>query len=502
MRIYNLIYTPYIILLVFSDLRLKRLCFFYLKLDKLVMGVLWGAFACLILDFDCDIKMHFCVKYLITIGINAKANLFFLNKKCSGKIYKSLQKKGDCIMKKILLIHHCGTISGAGVSLLHIIRAIDKTQYKINVLCPDYPNEMINLLKNEECEFISSKASPKIFAHYNGGIRYMISFKTIKNGLDILKDKKNIKQYIKETDTDIVAVNSMTLFWIGKIAKKMNKSTVCFHRETYQKGLFGIRTKFIKYGLSKWFDKIAFISWNDFNETGDINATKKIIYDRVDIPSFNNYEKQEARQTLGLDQNKKYILYLGGTSALKGSDIIMKAMKYIKNENVNLIFINDTDDVQKTLFNNCKTIKEKIKYVLNIGVKMKTLEPYFKNKLEDKVVFKRRTSNPELYYKACDLVVFPSTQAHQSRPIYEAGLTKIPILITDFKQTKEFAQDGVTAITFKNKNSYDLAQKINMVFENKIDISKIIENNYKQSIKNHDLSTLKQDLDDLFKIND
>ena len=73
------------------------------------------------------------------------------------------------------------------------------------------------------------------------------------------------------------------------------------------------------------------------------------------------------------------------------------------------------------------------------------------------------------------------------------------ILITEFQQTKEFALDGVTAITFKNKDSYDLANKINIIFQGKINISKIIDNNYKQTIINHDLDTLKNDLKELFK---
>ena len=123
-------------------------------------------------------------------------------------------------MRKMLLIHHCGAIGGAGLSLLHIIRAIDKTKYRIIVLCPEFPAEMINLLHNEECEVIGSKTSPKIFAHYNGGILHALSIKTIKNGIEILRDKKHIIQYIKEINPDIVAVNSMTLFWIGRLAKK------------------------------------------------------------------------------------------------------------------------------------------------------------------------------------------------------------------------------------------------------------------------------------------
>ncbi|MGO4347331.1 glycosyltransferase family 4 protein [Paenibacillus sp. MCAF9] len=405
-------------------------------------------------------------------------------------------------MKNILLVHHWGSIGGAGISLLHIVRAIDKSRFKITVLCPDFPNsEMIRLLEKEKCEVIVSRTSPKIFAHYNGGIPNAISLSTIRNGIEILNDIKRINKYIKDIDPDIVAVNSMTLFWIGRLAKKMNKKTVCFHRETYQKGLFGTRSKIIKYGLSKWFDKIAFISWNDFYETGSTQASKKVIYDRVDVSSFNNkYEKKNAKELLGLDQNKKYVLYLGGLSALKGSDVIMEAMVYVDDLDVSLIFLENIKYIEKLSFKDSHRIQDKIKYIFQMGIKIKTLNIYSKNNLENKILFMNKTASPELYYQACDLVVFPSTKAHQSRPIYEAGIAKIPILITDFHQTKEFADNEITAITFENKNSNELAKKIVGITSGEIDVNTIVDNNYQKSMQNHDLNTLRVELNDFFEI--
>ena len=398
-----------------------------------------------------------------------------------------------------MLIHHCGSLGGAGVSLLHIVDSIDKTKYKLVVLCPDYPDEMTKLLQRYECEVISSKTSPKVFNHCNGGISNALSLNSIKNLLEIIKDKKYIQEYIKDVNPDIVAVNSMTLFWIGKVAKKMNKRAICFHRETYQRGLFGFRSKIIKRGLSEWFDKVAFVSWNDLNETGNTKAIKTVVYDRVNISSFNNYTKQQAKQLLGLEDRKKYILYLGGMTALKGSDIIMESMKYLDDENAVLIFIGETEHVQRPSFKQTKKMKEKLKYLLAKGIYNKTLNPYFKYELCDKVIFRKRTENPELYYKACDLVVFPSTKAHQARPIYEAGISRIPIVITDFEQTKEFAENKVTALTFRNKDSHDLADKINMILHGQIDLQKLVNNNYLQTVQKHDLSTLKNDLSALFE---
>jgi len=397
-------------------------------------------------------------------------------------------------MKRLLIIHHSGIIGGAGVSLLHIIKSIDKQKYKVIVLCPDNPCEMIEILKNEDCEVIPLRNSPKIFNHYNGGIEHALSIKTLKNIIEILKDYRVMESYIKNTKPDIVIINSMTLFWLGRIIKKLNLKSICFHRETYQKGLIGLRSKIIKLGLSKWFDKVVFISKNDLKETGKISAITEVIYDRVEVSSFTSISKDEAIKKLNLDTNYKYVLYLGGMSKLKGAHIIMKAMKYV-NESAKLIFINDTDSLIHPRFKDYKNIKDKIRLLLKKDIKYVVYKIYQKDNLKEKVIFKERTKNPEVYYKACDLVVFPSTKPHQSRPIYEAGISKIPILITDFIETSEFAKNGITAITFKNKDYIELANKINKIILGEIDTTEIVKQNYLQSIKNHDFATLKNDLE-------
>lgn len=403
-------------------------------------------------------------------------------------------------MKKILLIHHWGGLGGAGLSLLHIIRAIDNERYQVYVLCPQYPNEMIKALKNENCVIIPIDKPPTIFNHYNGGIKHAFSFKTIKNLMNIFMDKKRITNYINNVCPDILIVNSMTLFWVGKIAKKMGLSTICFHRETYQKGLFGFRTKVIKHGLSKWFDKVAFISKYDLEKTGDTQADKQLIYDRVDFNSYQLYTSQEARDILNLDSNNKYVLFLGGFSPLKGAEVIINAMKYINNEKVKLLFIGDVEAINDLVTKDSESVKNRLRSLFGFNTRVNIYKIIKKNNLENKVIFKKRSIHPELFYKSCNLIVFPSTLAHQSRPVYEAGIARIPIIITEFEETNEFAENGITAITFKNKDAKELATKIETVIDEKIDVDEVVENNYQQSIINHDLTYLKNDLEKLLNI--
>lgn len=402
-------------------------------------------------------------------------------------------------MKKLLIIHHFGGIGGAGLSLLHIIRAIDNKKYQVYVLCPKHPDDMLKALKNENCIVVPLENELTLFNHYNGGIKYAFSPRTISNILHIFMDKRRIGNYIKSVSPDVVITNSMTLFWIGKIAKKMGLKTVCFHRETYQKGLFSFRTNIIKRGLSRWFDKIAFISKFDLQSTGKTLAKKQLIYDRVDFGPYCHYSRDEARKELGLNENGKYILFLGGVSSLKGAEVIINAMKYISREQVKLLFVGDVESIDELISNKSKSIKNKLKSILGINTRDNIYNAIKKYNMEGKVEFKKRNIRPELFYSACNLIVFPSTLAHQSRPIYEAGIAKIPIIITDFPETNEFAKNGLSALTFKNKDAKELADKIKIVIDKKDDINKIVENNYQQVIKNHNFLNLKEDVDKLLE---
>lgn len=400
-------------------------------------------------------------------------------------------------MKKLLIIHHWGGIGGAGLSLLHIIRSIDNTRYQIYVVCPSHPNEMMKALENEKCIVVTAEKATTNFNHYNGGIKYAFSPRTISNFMNILKEKKRISKYINDISPDVLIVNSMTLFWVGKIAKRMGLRTICFHRETYQKGLFGFRTSIIKRGLSKWFDKVAFISKYDLEITGKIQSKTQLIYDRVDFNLFTSYSPEVAREKLGLAKNYKYILFLGGMSKLKGAEVAINAMKYIHDENVKLVFVGDIESVDELNKNKVKSVKDILKSIIGDNTRLNIYRYIRRNNLEKKIIFKKRTICPEVFYSACNLIVFPSTLAHQSRPIYEAGIAKIPIIITDFPETSEFAKNGVTAITFENKNAKELAKKIEILMDGEMDINYIIENNYQQSLKDHDFVSLKIDIEKL-----
>ncbi len=391
-------------------------------------------------------------------------------------------------MKKILIFHHFGGLGGAGLSLLHILKSLDVNKYNIKVVCPNTPNDMVKAIKELNIEVIETDGTPKIFAHYNGGIKYFFSIRTFVNAFSILNDFPKVKKIIENESPDLVFVNSMTLFWIGKITFEKNIPSVCFHREAFQNGIIGFRTSLIKKGLSKYFKRVAFISKFDMKKAGGKIENQLLIYDKVEGHIYDQVSKSTAQYKLNLDPNFKYLLYLGGFSKLKGSEIVVNSMQYLKDLNIKLLFVGNK--------NNIKAYKG-IRYSGLRKNYKKVHEMIEKYDLQSYIIFLETTSEPHIYYKASEALIFPSTKAHQARPIYEAGFAKIPIIISDFKETSEFAKNEVNALTFECNNSKSLSDKIRRIFSDEELYRELVQKNHSLSVDNHNLETLKFELQNL-----
>ncbi|MUO32348.1 glycosyltransferase family 4 protein [Enterococcus gallinarum] len=387
-------------------------------------------------------------------------------------------------MKKIMLIHHFGGIGGAGVSLIDIVKSL-KESYDVTVLCPVEPNNMINLLESMGVNVISIPYSSYILDFYSGGGRFFFSRKACKLYLNRKKAKPLFEELIDNFEGDVVAINSMTLSWLGPVIKKKQKKTICFHRETFLPNYF-LGTKLIKHYLRRYFDRVVFISKYDCSSFENYPKEKKVvIYDRVDSKKFFEsnliYSKGE----------KKYILFLGGFSKLKGAKVLVKSLKYLKESkfDIKLIFVGNKE------VKNSQNKLEKIKRLFIKNVERDVNKIIKQNKLENEIIFRNITSSPEEYFKEASIIVFPSTLPHQARPVYEAGFSKIPIIISNFKNTEEFIKNNVTGFTFKKNDPRDLAaviEKVLMMPKDKL--NKILENNLINSNNKHEYETLSSEL--------
>jgi glycosyltransferase involved in cell wall biosynthesis len=402
--------------------------------------------------------------------------------------------------KKILFFHHCATIGGAGLSGLNVLKAIPKEKYDVTVYCNSEIPDMAELYRNAGFNVIFAGKSPAVFVHFSGGELFALSPNAIINYISIYLDRKNIFTAINKIQPDIVIINSMTLFWIGKIAKKINAETICFFRETFAKNLLGIRNKIIRFNLNKYIDKISFISKYDQDKCKNLNCQCTTIYNMIPHQDFLKLSKPKTIEYLGLNEKNYNVLYVGGMSPLKGAIVAIRALSRVKNQNIKLVFIGFNWDGNKKLFSHCISIKSKIKYMLGIDYEANCINYIIENRLKDRILFFDVQKDISPFYVACDALISPSTKPHQARPIFEAGFAKIPVIASDFPNIRE-SIDEESGFLFKNKDSEELAFILDSISKNPRSYTEKIITNYKKTMNRHVADIFNPSIVNLLEIN-
>lgn len=392
----------------------------------------------------------------------------------------------------MLFFHHCGTVGGAGISGLNCLNSIPKDEYDVTVYSVSNPDNMVKIFRQNGYRVIEGGNTPVSFTHCVGSEKPAWSPKAIINYCKVNKNKKYIEKAISEENPDVVVANSMTLFWIGKIAKKYGAETICFFRETYINGLFGVRTNYIKKNLSKYFDKIAFISNYELVRSENIKSYKTTIYNMVRADGYDKYNKNEARELLSLEKDKFYILFVGGINQLKGTLILLRAFSKIKDERIRLLFVGGTyEQMKKNAYPT--DVKRRIKSMFGKNYSRKCLDCIDKNGLKDKIIFFPNQSDIAPFYCASDLLVFPMTAPHQARPLFEAGYARVPVVVTDFENIKELV-DKDSGYLFKNKDDVQLAETIENIFKNYSATESRVKLNYNNTIDRHSPEVYKKQI--------
>lgn len=394
-------------------------------------------------------------------------------------------------MNRILIFHHYSYFGGAGKSLVDIINSIDKTKNEVFVYTRSESEEIINILNKLSVKVIKGGIHPQIFDFYSGNERNLLDIRNLRNIWRIYKSSKEIKGIVKNINPHIVVINSFTLCWIGETLKNFKDiKKVCFYRETLGKEHLGIRNAYIKRCLNRYFDKVAYISEYDMKCIGNFDKGT-IITDKVEIIE-KNFDKYEAMEELGLDNSKKYILFLGGISKLKGTHVILQSLSKLPLE-YHLIIM------QSNGFNMNSSFKNKLRRIFGNDYEYYWHKYFQNNKLSDRVHFFSTVIDIKKFYAVSDVVVFCSTKQHQARPLYESGIYERPFIITDFECTKEFAINGYNCLTFRENDYNDLKNKILLIDEDPKLKMEIVKNNRMLTIEKHNVNNLTKELNDFFR---
>lgn len=327
-------------------------------------------------------------------------------------------------MKKILFPYIKNTVGGSYVSSSIIVNSLlEKVNYNVKVALP---NKGVNShlfqseidyygLSDKEVNNINNKIT--IFNLFIKIIIYMKIYKLSKNYL--IKEKPNL-----------VHINDdKTLLTWGLAAYRLKIPIIWHVREERKSKL-------------DWFyrsisTKLILIAKSTQNRFKNINQQNiEIIYNGVDIDKFSpSIDLKKSKEKLGLEGEIITIGYIGNLSKMKRPEWFINAVADLIHEGYNIqSFIVGKD---RTEGHYTKLFKSIIS----------------ENNLEKKVKIVGYTSNPEDYFKGCDIFCLPSIHEPFGRVVIEAMASKTAVIATNAGGVPEIIDNNFNGILI-DTNSY------------------------------------------------
>lgn len=162
-----------------------------------------------------------------------------------------------------------------------------------------------------------------------------------------------------------------------------------------------------------------------------------------------NISQREAKERLGLPQDKKIVLLFGSIRPGKGTEIALHSLKFLP-----------------------RGIKDVLLLIAGKparGFDMERLKKEIKDEhLENSVILTDSFIEDELiqyYYRAADAVLVPYERAYESGVLKFAFSCGKPVVLSSLPIFSEFARDNENCLLFKTGDPQDLAKKTGIVLE-------------------------------------
>ena len=370
--------------------------------------------------------------------------------------------------KKVLFIHHAEGIGGSSISMINLIKYIDKSIFEVKVLLLK-SSEVCSLLEDNYIEY-----SVAPYKFYNKYYHYYPIYKHKKNIFDILYNLYEMLCWLLSRfffsnklldiyEADIIHLNSLVLTDFLHASHK-KAITILHLREVINDGFLGLNKKYNRNIINKYCDHIISISYDNAKHLNLLEKTT-VIYNHISnistIDEPNDSYKEE-----------KSVLYLGGANLIKGFDILVKSLEYL-DKDIIVYFAGNYPHTKVYGINILKKIKnKKMQQLLRI---MRSSA----NAIEIGII-----KDIQTYLKRVCCVVAPASIEHFQRPILESYLMKKPIIVTNICGIDELVEDGKTGIVVPIRCPTELAKGINYICNNSIEREKMGVNGFKKYYSN------------------
>jgi glycosyltransferase involved in cell wall biosynthesis len=399
-------------------------------------------------------------------------------------------------MKKILIVHQDGKITGSAISLIYMIQGFDKTKYNIEVLCLG-EGKLINEIKQMDIKVtvIESQAfwtapGPSFFSR--GFIRNI-------KGLFI---ENKIKNHLEKTKPDIIHINDKAALKVALQCKKMAIPTVLHLRSTYYETATFINKIISKYIISKYVDTLIAINEDTFEE---FKKNNNLVYNSIDINEIEECmsKKEVIRKQECIGNNYINIGWVGKFNAGKGAWDFLETCHLLNN---------NKDTLPKIKFHMIGKLPSSNLVSADKRILNKILSVFRKSKQSDIEYFNFLSENRNLnnvkYYGyrndyldiiSCMDIMINSNQSVFGRQIFESMILGIPMVATHkFHKKSNMVTQSSSGLVVEAKNVSEIVEASKKLILNTSYRMELGKNGRNFALNNFDKNTNSKKISDLY----
>jgi glycosyltransferase involved in cell wall biosynthesis len=334
--------------------------------------------------------------------------------------------------KRILYIHHGKGLGGSPLSLLYLIRELDRARYEPVVLCL-HKTSAVDLFRRAGVETHVSRGI-RSFDHstlvwYNVRRFWWLPWRLVAFLPSVLITRK----WVKQLAPDLVHLNSMQLSPSAIGAHLADVPVVWHIREQMSTGYFGLRRWALRWAIARFGDRVIAICHNDANQVIQ-NSKVRVVYDFANLSEFDrSLVPGDLRRDLKIGHDKRLVAMLGGVNPAKGTWEFVQALPQVLAScpKAHFVVLGHYPGFRGNRGLKAALVRTLYRY-------QRRLERFIRDRgLEEHVTFTGpRLDVPQVMADA-ELIVFPSTVPHFARPLLEAGAMAKPVVASDLGGPRE-----------------------------------------------------------------
>lgn len=330
----------------------------------------------------------------------------------------------------ILYLHNESVMGGAEISLLNLVKRLNKELFIPHFVC------------SKEGPFTDELRKIEIFPDF-------VQFPSIRwpNPVQICNTIRSLIDIIKKKQINLIHSNQPRSNLFGAIAAKIKTIPIVWHERCLERGRFDSDNIF-----SFLPDRIICNSGavrGRFTKR-KIDTKIRTIINGVDLREFNpELNGSIIRKEFNIDEDEPIIGTIGRIDPEKGYECFLESARIILQDFKNVRFL-----VVGGAFNNPSLEGSLYEMSVEKGIDKKTIFTGFRRDI------------PQLL-ASMDVVVLPSGIDACSRVLFESMAMRKPLVAANAGGTPEIVQDGITGLLVKPGDSSGMAKCIKKLLDDK-----------------------------------